>query len=92
MEIETPQEFIERQVIDIDVEFIGAPPAHWTINERTDGPSYVLGMDNITFDIPETGQKIAINRRNIAWTSIMKRVDRIPVPKPKPAPVVAPTA
>lgn len=82
MEIVTPQEFIEKPVIDIDVEFIGAPGMRWTINDVLETKFVNDSLDGMTFCIAETGHTVHIPTQNVAWYSVRYRIDRIPVKKP----------
>ena len=89
METTTPDEFIERAVIDINVEFVGSPFMQWTINDTPDA-HFLNGEKRIRFHIVELNQDVAIERCNIAWAAIGRRIDKIPVKKAKP-PSEAPT-
>ena len=84
MEVTSPDEFIEKPVIDINVEFMGAPFMQWTINDTPDA-QFHNGEKRIRFHIVELNQDVAIERCNIAWASIGRRIDKIPVKKAKPS-------
>jgi len=83
MDVTSPDEFIDKPVIDIDVTFCNAPAMGWTINDTPEA-QFKSGACAITFTIVETGQEVSIERNAIAWSSITRRIDRIPVPKPRP--------
>lgn len=81
MEINTPEiEFVYKNVIDIDVEFMAAPAMRWTINDTPEA-GFREYNNAIVFTIVETDQKVRIERRSVAWSSVRRRVDKIPVRK-----------
>lgn len=94
MEIQDVESFIEKPVIDITVEFIGAPGMVWTIDDVPES-EFRNGRDRIHFRVTSINGKAAdievnIERRNLAWSSISKRIDRIPVKREGPARVGQP--
>lgn len=85
MDINTPDEFIEKPVIDIDVTFGLAQPMRWTINDTPDA-QFKNAPQGIQFFIVETQELVRIERAQIAWSAIRRRIDRIPVKKPVAVP------
>jgi hypothetical protein len=80
MDVSSPEEFIERPVVDIEVEMIGVPGLTLTLNypadikEPTDPEKGWL-----SFVVPEmNGKTVRFPARNIGFYSITRRMDLIP--------------
>ena len=81
MEINSPDDFREQPVIDIEVEFVSGRNAAWTINDEPDtwpGPVQENAAE-IRFDFLTA--EVVVERRNVEWFSIRHRIDRIPIKK-----------
>lgn len=84
MDINTPDDFIDIPVIDIDVEFGGAvPPGRWTVKDE---PATKFKNQQLAISFlfrPDNGpaQEVRLERRFIAWSGITRRIDRVPVKK-----------
>ncbi len=85
MDIQNVDEFIEKPVISVNVELIGAPGIGWVIDDVPES-QFVNGASAISFvwgyDKPRP-EHIRVERRNVAWSSISHYIDRIPVKRPK---------
>lgn len=85
MEINSPEDFREQPVIDIDVEFVNGSRNTWTINDEPDNqPTCIDGTLSFRF----LNAQVSVIARNMLWGSIASRIDRIPLKKegtPTPA-------
>lgn len=78
MEINSPDDFREQPVIDIEVEFVGGAQNAWTINDEPDNPVNERERE-IYFRFLKT--LVTVERRNILWWGLTRRIDRIPLKK-----------
>lgn len=76
MEIQTPEDFREQPVIDIEVEYIGGSQNGWTINDEPDNQPFITEK---TIRFRFLDREIIIERRNVLSWSWGHRIDRIPV-------------
>lgn len=79
MEINSPDDFREQPVIDIEVEFIGGAQNAWTINDEPDNQPSNEDGNSILFTFLNAA--VIIERRNVLWWSLRRRIDRIPLKK-----------
>jgi hypothetical protein len=88
MDITTPDEYITKNVIDINVEAVGAPALSWTINDEP-ASKFHNGEKRITFHIAETAAgptdiDVAIERTNVIQAVISRRTIQVKKETPKP--------
>ena len=92
MELRSEPDYIEKPVIDIYIRFGDAPDAdmQWTIN---DVPESLFAADTktLSFEIPETGETVQIELSNCVWSTVRRRIDRIPVKKNGGVPATSPS-
>lgn len=78
MDINSPEDFREQPVIDIEVEFVGGAQNAWTINDEPDNP-VIQSPRTLAFRFLTT--EVRIQRRNVLWWGYRERIDRIPLKK-----------
>ena len=87
MEIKSDPDFIEKPVIDIQVEFAGGDADRdmaWTINDEP-ASSFSLDDSAVSFR-PDPNTLVVIQAANTNWLLIRHRIDRIPTPVVIPKP------
>ena len=86
MELTTPEEFIERHIIDIEIVYVSGSMG-WTINNTPEAEFQEDSIDRvITFTIVETGQRISIERSNCVYTSVTFTTRKYSKPRVPPTP------